>query len=130
MKRAAVLILPLALLVAGALQFLAGAGYAQNLGASPSERYFRVEAHPGPTRGGRPILYGYVYNDYGLLAINVRLTAESVDASGRTTDRTTGFVDGNIPAFSRSYFEMPAPAAAANYRVTVASFFFRQGGGA
>jgi hypothetical protein len=117
------------LLLGSALQLLAGAGHAQNLGRSQNERYFRVEAQPGTTRTGRPILYGYVYNDYGLRAINVRLLAEAVDGGGRVVDNTTGFVSGDIPNFSRSYFEMPAPPGGADYRVTVASYFFLHGGG-
>jgi hypothetical protein len=117
------------LLLAGALHLLGGAGHAQNFASSHYSRYFRVEAQPGTTRAGRPILYGWVNNDYGLLALDVRLLAEAVDASGVVIDKTSGYVNHDIPAFGRSYFEMPAPAGGASYRVTVSYVFFRQGGG-
>jgi hypothetical protein len=117
------------LLLAGAVHVLGGAGHAQNFASSHYGRYFRIEAQQGTTRAGRPILYGWVNNGHGLLALDVRLLAEAVDANGVVVNTTSGHVNLDIPPFGRTYFEMPAPAGGASYRVTVSYAFFRQGGG-
>jgi hypothetical protein len=116
------------LLLSSTCELVCGTGSAQDLAGSQNDRYFRVEAERGTTRRGKPILYGWVYNDYGLPATDVRLLAEAVEAGGQVADRKAGYVNGEIPAFSRAYFEMAAPSGGASERVTVSSFFFRKGG--
>ena len=74
------------------------------------------------TRRGRPIIQGYVYNDYLRPANNVRLLVEALDASGAVTARTIGFVFGVVPFNDRSYFEVPLKAPGASYRVSITAF--------
>jgi hypothetical protein len=50
---------------------------------------------------------------------------EALDGSGRVVGSTTGYVMGDVPPSSRSYFEIKAPAKAATYRVTIDSFDWR-----
>jgi hypothetical protein len=44
------------------------------------------------TRFGRPVIQGYVYNDYLRAASNVLLSVETLDASGAVIARRVGFV--------------------------------------
>lgn len=76
-------------------------------------------------RRGRPVVSGYVHNRRaGVYAVGVRLVVEAVD-DGRVVGSTTGYVAGDVPPSTRSYFEVRAPAKAASYRVTIGSFEWR-----
>ena len=98
--------------------------------SSPSgiDPRLRLEWEAAEGQGGRPIITGYVYNDHGRQAINVRLLAEALDASGQVVDRAIGFVPGNVPASNRSYFSVPLKTAGAGYRITVTAFEWRDCG--
>jgi hypothetical protein len=85
------------------------------------ESYFKVEWQPDE-RGGKPLVSGYVTNQWGLGARNVRLRVEALDAGGGVTATYIGYVNGYVTPGSRVYFEVPVPAKAPNYRVTVLSF--------
>jgi hypothetical protein len=86
----------------------------------------RVEWTGSEDRRGRPVVSGYVYNQRaGSYAGTVRLLVEALDGSGQVIGSTTGYVLGDVPPSNRSYFEIRAPAKAASYRVTIASFAWR-----
>lgn len=86
----------------------------------------RVEGTGSEDRRGRPVVSGYVYNQRaGTYAVSVRLLVEALDGTGQVAGSTTGYVLGDVPPSSRSYFEIKAPAKAASYRVTIASFTWR-----
>jgi len=89
----------------------------------------RLDWEAGTKRGGKPVIQGYVYNDYGRPATDVHLLVETLDASGAVTARTIGFVVGAIQFNDRVYFEVPLKAPGASYRVTVTSFDWKGGGG-
>jgi hypothetical protein len=103
-----------------------GAGWATNFG-KPQESYFRVESSAGRTRAGRPMVSGYVHNDYGHYAAGVRLVVEQLDRAGRVTATTHGHV-GNVPNFDRTYFEVPLAALPDAYRVRITAFEWIQSG--
>ena len=108
----------------------AGATWAQGFGSAAPDRFFRVEAEGGQARGGRPVVRGYVYNDYGVSAGRVLLQVETLDASGQVVARSLVHVDGAVPGFGRLYFEGPVTAAGTRYRVTVYYFeWLNRGGG-
>lgn len=88
----------------------------------------RLDWEAGAGRGGRTVIQGYVYNDYGRAATDVHLLVETLDASGATVARTIGFVQGTVQFNSRVYFEVPIKVIGASYRVTVTSFEWRAGG--
>ncbi len=88
----------------------------------------RLDWEVGQTRSGRPVITGYIYNDYMRVAINVRLLVEVLDASGQVIDRAYGFVPGTVPVFNRNYFDVPLKTAGASYRITVTSYEWRDGG--
>lgn len=90
----------------------------------------RLDWEVGTTRGGRPVIQGYVYNDYGRPASDVQLLVETLDASGAVIGRTVGFVRGVVQLNDRTYFEVPIRVTGASYRVSVTGFDWRGGGGA
>ena len=75
-------------------------------------------------QGGRLSIGGYVTNTYGLEARRVRLMVESLDAAGKVTAKTIGYVNYPIPPASRGYFEVFVPAKASRYRVSILSWDF------
>jgi hypothetical protein len=89
----------------------------------------RLDWEAGTKRGGKPVIQGYVYNDYGRPAADVHLLVETLDASGAVIGRTIGFVHGVVQFNDRVYFEVPLKATGASYRVTVTSFDWKGGGG-
>ena len=108
----------------------ASAAWAQGFGSAAPDRFFRVEAEGGQGRGGRPVVRGYVHNDYGQAAGRVLLQVETVDATGQVVARSLVPVDGAVPGFGRLYFEGPVTAPGARYRVTVYYFeWLNRGGG-
>ena len=82
------------------------------------------------TRHGRPVIQGYVYNDYLRAASNVLLLVETLDTSGAVIAREVGFVRGVVAFNDRSYFEVPVKTPGAAYRVSVTAFDWRDSGGA
>ena len=78
---------------------------------------------------GRPVIQGYVYNDYLRAASNVLLLVETLDASGAVIAREIGFVRGVVAFNDRSYFEVPLKTPGAAYRVSVTAFDWKDGGG-
>jgi hypothetical protein len=103
----------------------AGATRAQ-IGTRTAGDDLRVEWSASDDRRGRSVVSGYVHNRRaGTYAIGVRLLVEALDGSGRVVGSTTGYVMGDVPPSSRSYFEIKAPAKAATYRVTIDSFDWR-----
>lgn len=89
----------------------------------------RLDWEVGTTRGGRPVIQGYVYNDYGRPASDVQLLVETLDAAGAVIGRTVGFVRGVVQLNDRTYFEVPIKVTGASYRVSVTGFDWRGGGG-
>ena len=98
--------------------------------ASSVDGRIRLDWEVGATRGGRPVIQGYVYNDYGRPASDVQLLVETLDASGAVIGRTVGFVRGVVQLNDRTYFEVPIKVTGASYRVSVTGFDWKGGGGA
>ncbi len=89
----------------------------------------RLDWEVGTTRGGRPVIQGYVYNDHGRPASDVQLLVETLDASGAVIGRAVGFVRGVVQLNDRTYFEVPIRVTGASYRVSVTGFDWKGGGG-
>ena len=103
-------------------------GPAAAIGAASSvDARIRLDWEVG-TRHGRPVIQGYVYNDYLRAAFNVRLQVEALDASGAVIAREVGFVRGVVAFNDRTYFEVPIKTPGAAFRVSVTAFDWRDGG--
>jgi hypothetical protein len=101
---------------------------AQNFGIPGADRYFRLEWQARPSGRWGPQVAGYLYNDYGAPATNIRMLVEVLDGAGAVTGRTVVVVPGTAPGNGRLYFEQRVPAAA-GYRLRVLSWDFVRGGG-
>jgi len=104
-------------------------GTAQNFGSQPvAERYFRVEAESGRVLSGGTMVWGHVYNTYVRGARNVRLLVEGLDGANRPASKAIGYVNGDIPAEGRRYFQIAAPTPGTTFRVSVLDFEWVPGG--
>ena len=100
----------------------------QSYGIYGTDTYFKLEWQPDERRG-KPMVSGYVTNQWGLTTRNVRLRVEALDASGKVTATYIGYVNGYVNPGSHVYFEVPVQDKAPSYRVTVLSFDPVQGHG-
>ena len=92
------------------------------------ERYFTLQWEAAD-RHGRPMIRGSISNDFGVPAQKIRVLVDSLDAAGGVTAQTIGYVAGELNGGTRSYFEVPLPARAANYRVAIFQWEWIQSGG-
>jgi hypothetical protein len=100
------------------------------LGAASSvDQRIRLDWEVKVGRGGRAVIRGYVYNDNGRPAADVRLLVETLDPSGAVIARDIGFVRGVVQFNDRAYFEVPLRTTGASYRVSVTSLDWKGGGG-
>ena len=86
-----------------------------------ADRYFPIDAQT-EARSRGAVVAGYVRNEGGLAARDVRLRVEQLDAGGQVVATSIGYVSGTLTPGRRVYFEVPVPSAAATYRVSVLSF--------
>jgi hypothetical protein len=93
----------------------------ESYGVYGADRFFKLEWSAGE-RKGHPVVSGYIFNDYGFAARDVRLRVEALDASGKVVATTIGSVPFIVTPGTRAPFEVPVPQRAASYRVTVLSF--------
>lgn len=96
----------------------AGPAAAQNFAVAP-ERFFAIEWEH-EVRAERPVVSGYVKNQYGQPALNLRVMVEGLDENTRVVSTTITWV-GDITPDTAAYFEA-RPAAASAYRVSVFSY--------
>lgn len=96
---------------------------------SSIDRRIRLDWQVGAGHGGRPVIQGYVYNDYLRAASDVRLLVETLDASGTMIASDLGFVRGVVAFGGRNYFEIPLRTPGASYRVRVTGFDWKDSGG-
>ena len=90
-----------------------------DFGADPA-RNLKLDWKAVPS-GPQAVVWGHVYNDFGLPARDIELLVEALDETGRPVARTTALVPYILTPGTTGYFEARVPPAA-NYRVSVASF--------
>jgi len=116
-----VVLLSLVLVVTGSTLYSAPPAIALSATSSVDAR-LRLDWEPGTTHAGRPVIRGWVYNDYGRAAKDVRLLVETLDPSGNVIARDIGFVRGAVAFNDRTYFEVPLKTIGASYRVSIVGF--------
>jgi hypothetical protein len=94
--------------------------------ASPAlaDRLFHVEWSAGAAGRGQSRIFGYVYNDYRVDAVDVQLRITELDESGRTVASSVQPVGDTVRAGSRAFFDMRVPGNGSSFRVAVESFDF------
>ena len=93
------------------------------------ENYFSIEWAALQGRNGTQRVAGYVYNRKGEYALDMRVMAQAVDASGTVIGQRIAFVPGGVGGLGRVYFEVPNLPVASTYRVSVYDFTWSQGTG-
>ena len=99
----------------------AGTQSALSYGIYGTESYFKLEWQ-GDERKGKPMVSGYLTNNWGYAIKNVRLRVEALDAAGGTTASYIGYINGSVAPGTHFYFEVPVGEKAPKYRVTVLSY--------
>jgi len=83
------------------------------------EHHFKIDwtaAAQGPN--ARQVT-GYVYNQNGEFATNLRVLAQAIDSAGNVVGQRIGYVPGGVGGFGRAYFVVSNMPVADNYRVSV-----------
>ena len=91
------------------------------------EQHFSIEWAADPGRNGAQRVTGYVYNRKGEYALDLRVLAQAVDASGAVVGQRIAFVPGGVGGSGRAYFEVPNLPVASTYRVSVWDYTWAQG---
>jgi hypothetical protein len=104
---------------------LAPPAHAQDGQVHGADQFFQLIWEPVED-GGRLSVGGYVTNNYGLEAINVRLLVESLDVHGLVVAKTIGYVNYPIPPSARGFFEIFPPDKPSRFRVSVLSWDWRR----
>ena len=100
----------------------------QSYGTYGTDSYFKLEWQPDERRG-KPLVSGYVTNQWGISVNRVRLRVEALDAAGTVVATYIGYVTGDVTPGAHVYFEVPVQQKASNYRVSVLSFNPTEGHG-
>lgn len=92
------------------------------------EHYFKLDWTAQP-RGNAREIDGYVYNNHGAPAANVRVLAQALDGTGNLVSQKLEWVSGGVPPLNRAYFKVAGLPPADRYRVSVWAFDFVQSPG-
>ena len=84
-----------------------------------SQQFFALEWQAS-RRGTQPLVQGYIRNNWGFTAANVRLLVEGVEP-GRLVGQRVIWLGGQLTPGTRTYFETSMPPAP-TYRVRVFSY--------
>ena len=97
----------------------------QSYGIYGTESFFKLDWQPDERRG-KPVVSGYVTNQWGIGVNNVRMRVEALDSAGGVTATYIGYVFGDVTPGTRAYFEVALTQKAASYRVSVLSYDAQQ----
>jgi hypothetical protein len=91
------------------------------------ERFFTIDWTAEPAHGDSRSLDGYVYNQYGNYAADMRLLVQTLDASGNVVDQRVVWGPTGVGGFGRAYFNAPHVPVSDHYRVSVWDYRLIQG---
>ena len=84
-----------------------------------SQQFFSIDWQVSP-RGNQRVVQGYIKNNWGLAAANMRLLVEALEP-GRLVSQRIIWLGGQLTPGTRAYFETPMPPAP-SYRVRVFAY--------
>ncbi|MBI2204433.1 MAG: hypothetical protein HYU41_11350 [Candidatus Rokubacteria bacterium] len=87
--------------------------------------WFRFDYAVEEDKGGKRRISGYLHNNYGEAADDVRILIQALDKSGAVVGQQLNWA-ASVPPMSRSYFEARNLPAADQYRLSVWAFTFDQ----
>ena len=85
-----------------------------------TQQYFSIEWQSSP-RGSQRVVQGYIKNNWGFAATNMRLLVDALEPDGRLVTQRLIWLGGQLTPGTRAYFETPMPPAP-SYRVRVFAF--------
>jgi hypothetical protein len=85
------------------------------------EQYFTIDWRVSATKG-RPVVWGYIANNWGMPAANMRVLVDGLDASGQIVTQQLSWVPFRVMPGTRTYFEVPMPQETPSYRVGIFAF--------
>ena len=113
----------LAACAAGLLPLLlASAALAQISGGMGAAGQFRVVSQLGTSKQGKPIVWGYIYNDGKGGVENLELAVDVLDDKSEVIAQAQGEAPGSMVSRDRLYFEVIIPRTGAGYRVRVVNW--------
>ena len=93
------------------------------------EQFFKLDWQ-AENRGGRPVVWGHILNDWGMPAANIRLLVEGIGSGGEIVGQRVEWLGGGtLPPGIRVYFELRPAQPAPAYRVSVFAFDWVQTNG-
>jgi hypothetical protein len=93
------------------------------------EDSFTLEWAADAGQNGSRRVTGYVHNRKGEYALDLRVLAQALDASGTVVGQRIAFVPGGVGGSGKAYFEVPNLPVASSYRVSVWDYTWAQGVG-
>ncbi len=85
-----------------------------------SQQFFSLEWQASP-RGNQRVVQGYIKNNWGLTAANMRLLVEALEPPDRLVSQRIIWLGGQLTPGTRAYFETSMPPAP-TYRVRVFAY--------
>lgn len=85
------------------------------------EQIFKLEWEAAE-RQGEPVVRGYLVNDSPYTLTRVQLLVDALNEAGGIVAQRVSWVGGDLAAFTRVFFETPAPRRAPRYQVRVFAF--------
>jgi hypothetical protein len=85
-----------------------------------SQQFFSLEWSTG-RRGNQPLVQGYIRNNWGFAAANMRLLVDALDPPDRLVSQRLIWLGGQLTPGTRAYFETVMPPAS-TYRVRVFAY--------
>lgn len=92
------------------------------------EQFFKLDWQ-AEEAGGRPVVSGHVFNDWGMPAANMRLLVDGLDAEGRVVEQKVSWLGFTLTPGTRAPFQVVLAEPAAAYRVSVFAFDWVERGG-
>jgi hypothetical protein len=92
------------------------------------EQFFKIDWQ-ADQRGTKPVVHGYLKNDWGMPAAKIQLLVEGIDASGVVVGQKVAWFGPILNPGIRFYYEVPVEWQTPTYRVSVFAFEWVQFGG-
>ncbi len=92
------------------------------------EQFFKLDWQLGERRA-QPVVWGHLFNDWGMSAARVQLLVEGLDGSGQIVGQKVAWLGSTLTPGTRQYFEVPVPWKAPTHRVSVFAFDWVQTNG-
>jgi hypothetical protein len=85
-----------------------------------TQQFFAIEWQSTP-RGNQRLVQGYIKNNWGFAAANVRLLVDALEPDGRLITQRIIWLGGQLTPGTRAYFETAMPPAP-TYRVRMFAY--------